>query len=126
MLSQSNHWQWLVTGRVIDSFLPAKGQQGIAILGVLNKSVVAAKSGEVVYVGNALKGYGNLIIIKHSEHFLSAYAHNSKILVSEGRMLSKGQAIGAVGYDNERRSALHFQIRINGKPVNPRNYLPDR
>lgn len=122
-IKKTNVWYWPVTGSVIEKFSIAKGQQGIAISSGLSKPVVASKAGEVVYVGNALKGYGNLIIIKHSEHFLSAYAHNQRSLVVEGQMVTVKQVIGAVGLDNKRRPALHFQIRKDGKPVNPLLYL---
>jgi len=78
----------------------------------------------VVYAGNSLKGYGNLIIIEHNDDFLSAYAHNQKILVVEGQKIAANQRIGSVGINNRRESALHFQIRRKGQPVNPLNYLP--
>ena len=84
---------------------------------------MASAPGEVVYAGDSLKGYGNLIIIKHSEDYLSAYAHNKKILVSEGQKIKSKQVIGAVGLNNRQENALHFQIRKQGKPVNPLTYL---
>lgn len=122
--SLNNGWNWPIRGRVVESFVVSKGQQGISIQGDDGSPVFAAKAGEVVYVGNALKGYGNLIIIKHDERFLSAYAHNLKTFVVEGEVLSARHRIGSVGKDNKRRSALHFQIRKDGKPVNPLSYLP--
>jgi len=123
---QLESWGWPVTGRVIESFSLPKGRQGVVISERLAKPVLSSKSGEVVYVGNALKGYGNLIIVKHDEHFLSAYAHNQATFVIEGQAIKAGEQIGSGGYDNQRRLALHFQIRKNGKPVNPLSYLPKR
>jgi lipoprotein NlpD len=116
-------WSWPFNGKVIRRFLPSSTQQGIDILGSRGQAVTVSAPGEVVYVGNSLKGYGNLVIIKHNDNFLSAYAHNQKILVSEGQMVSYGEVIGAVGTNNRRENALHFQIRRNGKPVNPLSYL---
>jgi len=120
----NSNWYWPVRGKVIERFSLSKGHQGIGIQGKLAEPVFSAKAGEVVYVGNALKGYGNLIIIKHSEHFLSAYAHNQKTFVVEGQKVKVQHRIGSVGSDNKRRNALHFQIRKDGKPVNPLSYLP--
>jgi len=120
----SRSWHWPVRGKVVESFAVSKGQQGISIQGDIGSPVFAAKAGEVVYVGDALKGYGNLVIIKHSEHFLSAYAHNLKTFVVEGQTINVKHRIGSIGTDNKRRKALHFQIRKDGKPVNPLSYLP--
>ena len=122
--SSNSAWNWPIRGKIVESFVVSKGQQGISIEGNIGSPVFATKAGEVVYVGNALKGYGNLIIIKHSERFLSAYAHNLKTFVVEGQMIEAKQRIGSVGTDNKRRKALHFQIRKDGKPVNPLSYLP--
>lgn len=119
-------WRWPVTGTIIERYSIAQGQQGIAIKASKGKAVTSAKNGEVVYVGNGLKGYGNLVIIKHSEHFLSAYAHNQQTYVKEGQHVRAGQTIGSIGEDKKRRFALHFQIRKDGKPVNPLSYLPSR
>ena len=117
-------WWWPTKGAVIGRFELASGRQGIDIKAAAGQPVIAAGDGEVVYVGNSLKGYGNLIIIKHNEQFLSAYAHNQNIYVKEGDMVKARGRIGAVGLNNRRQNALHFQIRKNGKPVNPLNYLP--
>ena len=117
-------WIWPVDGKLIRRFSPSSTQQGVDIAATKGKPVVAAAAGEVVYVGNSLKGYGNLIIVKHNENFLSAYAHNRNILVKEGQRVTDRQHIGSVGINNRRESALHFQIRRNGKPVNPLQYLP--
>ncbi|MBL4674578.1 MAG: peptidoglycan DD-metalloendopeptidase family protein [Arenicella sp.] len=116
-------WSWPFSGKVIRRFSPSSTQQGIDILGIPGQAVTASAPGEVVYVGNSLKGYGNLVIIKHNDNFLSAYAHNQKILVSEGQMITYRQVIGAVGTNNRLENALHFQIRRKGKPVNPLSYL---
>jgi len=116
-------WRWPFKGKVIRRFSPSSTQQGVDILGKSGQAVMASAPGEVVYVGSSLKGYGNLIIIKHNENFLSAYAHNERILVSEGQKITSEQVIGSVGINNRRESALHFQIRRKGKPVNPLSYL---
>jgi lipoprotein NlpD len=116
-------WSWPFSGKVIRRFSPSSTQQGIDILGSQGQAVAASAAGEVVYVGSSLKGYGNLVIIKHNDNFLSAYAHNQKIVVSEGQQITSRQVIGSVGINNRRESALHFQIRRNGKPVNPLSYL---
>jgi len=117
-------WRWPTKGEVLAKFALNKGQQGIDIGAVRGQSVMASDQGEVVYVGNSLKGYGNLIIVKHTEEFLSAYAHNENIFVNEGQAVKAQQKIATVGTNNRRESALHFQIRRNGKPVNPLLYLP--
>ena len=118
------NWVWPLEGKLIRRFSPSSTQQGVDIAATNGKRVVAAAAGEVVYVGNSLKGYGNLIIVKHNENFLSAYAHNRAIFVKEGQKIKDKHHIGSVGINNRRESALHFQIRRNGKPVNPLQYLP--
>lgn len=117
-------WAWPTNGKVVGRFALAQGKQGIDIQGQPGQSVVASGTGEVVYVGNGLKGYGNLVIIKHNENFLSAYAHNRETFVTEGQRVNAMHVIGSIGTDRQRRDALHFQIRKNGKPVNPLAYLP--
>ena len=119
-------WSWPVNGKVIETFSVANGQQGISIAGESKTSVLATKSGEVVYVGAGLKGYGNLVIVKHDEYFLSAYAHNLTTFVVEGQEVMRKQKIGLLGADNKNRNAIHFQVRKEGKPVNPLSYLPAR
>ncbi|MCL4144152.1 UNVERIFIED_CONTAM: hypothetical protein GTU68_007918 [Idotea baltica] len=116
-------WGWPLKGKVVRGFSQAQGHQGIDILGELGQAVLSTNTGEVVYVGNGLKGYGNLVIIKHNEAFLSAYAHNSEIYVREGEQVSTQQRIASVGVNRNRQTALHFQIRKNGQPVNPVSYL---
>lgn len=119
-------WAWPSRGRVIERFSLVKGQQGIDILSKRGQPVLATAAGEVVYVGAGLKGYGNLIIIKHNERFLSAYAHNQDTYVKEGQQVLARHTVGAIGFDNKGREAMHFQIRRDGKPVNPLAYLPGR
>lgn len=97
---------------------------GILLEGVLGQPVRAASSGRVVYVGNGIRGYGNLIIIKHDDKFLSAYAHTRELEVREGEEVRAGQVIGQMGMGPHRAPALYFEIRLNGKPVNPIPYLP--
>ncbi|MCW8929533.1 MAG: peptidoglycan DD-metalloendopeptidase family protein [Gammaproteobacteria bacterium] len=92
-----------------------------ATKGTLIKS---AEAGKVVYSGQGLVGYGRLIIIKHNDTFLSAYAHNQSLLVNEGQIVKKGQSIARLGRSGTDRYKLHFEIRKNGKPVNPLSYLP--
>jgi lipoprotein NlpD len=120
------NWSWPFEGKVIRRFSLSSTQQGIDILGKGGQPVMASAAGEVVYVGNSLKGYGNLVIIKHNDNFLSAYAHNQRILVAEGQKITESHIIGFVGVNNRRESALHFQIRRKGKPVNPLSYLSVR
>jgi len=117
------YWNWPLDGQVISTFSQADGRQGIDILGINGQAVFSTGLGEVVYVGNGLKGYGNLVIIKHNDAYLSAYAHNSEIFVREGEQVSARQRIATIGVNRNRQTALHFQIRKNGQPVNPLSYL---
>jgi len=120
-------WQWPAKGRVIKGFSLSKRQnKGIDIAGELREPVHASANGEVVYAGDGLLGYGNLIIVKHSEQFLSAYAHNSRLLVSEGDRVRAGQKIALMGSSGTNNNKLHFEIRRDGKPVDPLRYLPRR
>lgn len=119
-------WSWPITGHVISGFNPSSGKQGVDIRGEQGQSVYSAALGDVVYVGNGLKGYGNLVIIKHSTHYLSAYAHNQQVFVAEGDQVAARQKIAAVGKNGSNGYLLHFQIRQDGKPVNPMNYLPKK
>ena len=118
-------WSWPASGRLIPADSPI-ARQGLSISGQSEQSIKTAAAGEVVYSGSGLRGYGKLIIIKHSEMYLSAYAHNSRLLVNEGDKVSQGQTISRMGQDASGRYLLHFEIRRNGKPVDPRKYLPDR
>ncbi len=100
--------------------------KGIDIDGIVGDDVRAAAAGKVVYAGSGLIGYGKIIIIKHSEEFLSAYGHNDELFVSEGEQVKQGERIATLGRGPESRPLLHFEIRINGKAVDPLQYLPPR
>jgi len=118
-------WVWPVRGPIISEFSTAEhGNKGIDIAGAEGTRVNAAAAGEVVYAGNALRGYGNLIIIKHNDDYLSAYAHNKRILVKERQQVNAGQQIAEMGSTDATDSRLHFEIRFRGQSVNPRRYLP--
>jgi lipoprotein NlpD len=118
-------WQWPVQGKLITTFKSNKsGRKGIDIAGREGKDIKAAAPGKVVYSGNGLISYGNLVIIKHNRTYLSAYAHNRKLLVREGDSIKAGQVIAELGKTGADSPRLHFEIRKNGKPVNPLNYLP--
>ncbi|WP_407666140.1 peptidoglycan DD-metalloendopeptidase family protein [Microbulbifer bruguierae] len=128
-ISDSNkndiNWRWPAQGRVISKFQPNNPlRKGIDIAGKKGESVLAAADGTVIYAGSALRGYGKLLIIKHSEVFLSAYAHNHKLLVAEGAKVKVGQRIAEMGSSGTDRDMLHFEIRRNGQPVDPAVYLP--
>jgi len=120
-------WLWPVQGRTISNFKandPAR--KGIDIGGKEGQPVIASAAGEVVYSGSGLIGYGELIIIKHNDRMLSAYAHNRKRLVSEGQRVTAGESIAEMGRNDRNQAMLHFEIRLNGTPQNPLNYLPGR
>jgi len=118
-------WRWPTEGKVIAGFgATAKTQSGLHIAGQRNQSIQAAASGEVVYAGSGLPGYGQLLIIKHSSVYLSAYGHNQRLLVAEGDRVQGGQVIARMGEGPGQRPILHFEIRRQGKPVNPLGYLP--
>jgi len=118
-------WAWPVKGKIIRKFAAnTPGKQGIDIAGKAGTLVRAAAAGKVVYSGNGLRGYGNLLIIKHNERFLSAYAHNQALLVKEGATVKQGDAIARMGSTESKRVELHFQIRVDGQPVDPLRYLP--
>ena len=120
-------WRWPHVGTVLAGFSTSgKVNKGLDIAGDSGDPVRAAASGNVVYAGNGLLGYGNLIIVNHNEHFLSAYAHNRKILVQEGENVKAGQTIAELGHSGADRNKLHFEIRRNGNPVDPIPYLPPR
>ena len=120
-------WQWPTQGNVIQGFSNSDGgNKGVDISGSRGQAIKAAASGRVVYAGNALRGYGNLIIIKHNDDFLSAYAHNDKILVSDQQEVKAGQEIAKMGSTGTNAVKLHFEIRYKGKSVDPVRYLPRR
>lgn len=125
--SSNSRWIWPVSGRVISTF-SSKGvtRKGIDVSVKLGSSVYASNNGTVVYSGDGLRGYGELIIVKHSNNLLSAYAHNSSRLVKEGAVVTQGQVIAKSGKGTDGRPLLHFEIRKNGQPVNPLTYLPKK
>lgn len=114
-------WLWPAQGPIVRPFV--EFNKGINIGGEIGDPIYAAAAGVVVYSGDALKSYGNLIIIKHNSVFLSAYAHNSRIRVKEGDWVKKGEKIAEMGNSGSPRAMLHFEIRKGGKPVNPLSYL---
>jgi lipoprotein NlpD len=116
-------WGMPANGKVIAGFSENDGRKGIDIAGKLGQPVFASAGGKVVYSGSGLRGYGKLVIIKHNSTFLSAYAHNDKILVKEGQSVSRGQKIAEMGNTDASRVELHFEIRKLGKPVDPAQYL---
>ena len=121
-------WIWPVTGgvsNVVAAFDEAKNK-GVGIGGKLGDAVLAAGDGRVVYAGAGLRGYGNLIILKHNNTYLSAYAHNQTLLVKEDQTVRKGQKIAEMGNSDTDRTKLHFEIRRQGKPVDPIRFLPAR
>ena len=118
-------WRWPAAGEVVETFSSSShGRKGIAIAGRANSPVAAAADGRVVYRGSGLTGYGNLLIIKHNDRWLSAYAHNDKMLVKEGDAVKAGQQVASMGSSGTYRTQLHFEIRKEGKPVDPLRYLP--
>ena len=120
-------WRWPADGGVITTY--ANGdptRQGIDIAGSSGQSVRAAADGVVVYSGSGLVGYGELIIVKHNDQWLSAYGHNRARKVNEGQVVKSGQQIAEMGRSGASRDMLHFEIRYNGKPVDPQQYLPRR
>ena len=120
-------WRWPHVGTVLAGYSDTgKVNKGIDIAGNMGDPVRAAASGNVVYAGSGLLGYGNLIIVNHNEHYLSAYAHNRTILVQEGEDVKAGQVIAELGSSSADRPKLHFEIRKNGNPVDPARYLPPR
>lgn len=123
----SPKWQWPASGKLIALFQGDSGlNKGIDLSGKLGEPVLAAASGRVVYAGSGLSGYGNLLIIKHNETFLSAYAHNAEISVKEGDFVKVGQRIADMGSSGTDRVKLHFEIRSEGSPVDPLKFLPKR
>jgi lipoprotein NlpD len=116
-------WGWPARGQIIAGFSEATNK-GLDIAGKPGDPVIASAPGRVVYSGSGLRGYGKLVIIKHNKTYLSAYAHNSEILVKEGQSVVKGQKIAEVGSTDSDRPKLHFEIRKLGKPVDPAKYLP--
>jgi lipoprotein NlpD len=111
---------------VLRRFSSGGTRKGLAIGGERGDAVRAARSGEVVYAGGGLVGYGRMIILKHDAKFLSAYGHNEELLVTEGDQVEAGETIARMGSSGAERPMLHFEIRVDGTPVDPAGYLPDR
>ena len=118
-------WIWPTAGTVIAGF-DENRNKGLDIGGAAGDAVVAAADGRAVYVGAGLRGYGNLIILKHNKTYLSAYAHNQSLLVKEGSSVRQGQKIAEMGNSDADQVKLHFEVRKLGKPVDPTKYLPAR
>ncbi|MBA2352661.1 MAG: peptidoglycan DD-metalloendopeptidase family protein [Burkholderiales bacterium] len=118
-------WGWPAEGKIVAGFSEGDNLKGVDIAGKLGQPVIASAPGRVVYSGAGLRGYGKLVIIRHNKTYLSAYAHNSEILVKEGQSVAKGQKIAEMGNSDADRVKLHFEIRRLGKPVDPVKYLPD-
>lgn len=121
---EAPEWAMPTIGKLIAEFSESANRKGIDIAGKLGQPVVASAAGKVVYSGNGLRGYGKLVIVKHNSTYLSAYAHNDKVLVKEGQSVSKGQKIAEMGKTDADQVKLHFEIRKLGKPVDPAKYLP--
>lgn len=125
--NQALTWHWPTQGTIISTYsISATGRKGIDIAGKSGQNIVAAASGKVVYSGNGLPRYGNLMIIKHNDVYLSAYAHNKTLLFKEGDFVKAGQKIATMGNTGTQNIQLHFEIRRNGKPVDPMRFLPKR
>jgi lipoprotein NlpD len=118
-------WSWPAQGSVLAAFDEVRNK-GVAISGKAGDAVLAAADGRVVYAGSSLRGYGNLVIIKHNETFLTAYAHNQALLVKEDQPVKRGQKVAEMGSSDAERVQLHFEIRRKGKPVDPLKLLPSR
>ena len=117
-------WVWPAKGKIVTSFSETANLKGIDIAGAAGQPVLASAGGTVVYAGTGLRGYGKLIIVKHNQTYLSAYAHNRDILVKEGEKVTKGQKIAEMGNTDASEVKLHFEIRRKGKPMDPARYLP--
>ena len=125
-ISQGHDWEWPSDGKVITRFDVENGDNGIDISGPDGSPVRAAASGRIVYAGSGLRGYGLLLIIKHDEAYLSAYAHNRLLLVNEGDQVGRGQVVAEMGSSGAESTRLHFEIRHDGKPIDPLKRLPAR
>lgn len=118
-------WMWPSDGRIVATFDEGRNK-GIDIAGTEGQKVLAAGAGKVMYAGSGIRGYGNLVIVKHTNSLLSAYAHNRSIVVKEGQNVAKGQVIAEMGSSDTDSVKLHFEIRQQGKPVDPSKFLPSR
>lgn len=123
----SERWRWPAGGILLDGYrVHSPAHKGIDIRGELGEPVYAANDGKVVYAGSGLVGYGNLLIIKHSDRYLSAYAHNNRLLVEEGAQVKAGDQVAEIGDTGTDFAKLHFEIRCDGEPVDPVRLLPKR
>ena len=118
-------WVWPTNGQIMEQFSDSNSK-GISIAGASGEAIYAVSDGKVVYSGNGLRGYGNLVIIKHPDEFITAYAHNKSILVKEGETVNKGQKIAEMGMSETDSPKLLFEVRRGGKPLDPLLYLPNR
>ena len=119
------NWQWPVQGPLVSSYrLGSSGSNGVGIGGEIGEDVRAAAPGRVVYAGDRLLGYGQLVLIEHNDTYLSAYGHNDRLVVTEGDVVEQGEVIANMGMGPGRKPQLHFEIRRNGAPVDPSGYLP--
>lgn len=123
---ESVDWAWPASGKVLAGFNESAGAKGVDISGSQGQPVLASAPGKVVYSGSGLRGYGKLVIIKHNKTYLSAYAHNSQLLVKEGQEVVKGQKIAEMGSTDTDKVKLHFEIRKLGKPIDPAKLLPEK
>lgn len=117
-------WIWPTKGKVVSGFSESATLKGLDIAGTAGQPVLASAGGKIVYAGSGLRGYGKLVIIKHNDTFLSAYAHNRELNVKEGQQVTKGQKIAEMGNTDADQVKLHFEIRRLGKPMDPAKYLP--
>ena len=122
----NNSWKWPISASNIVNYRRSSQNRGLDIISHFGVDVKASAAGKVVYAGNGLKGYGNLIIIKHNDAYLSAYAHNRSIYVKEGDQIAQGQKIAEVGSSDTNQAKLHFEIRKSGTPVSPLGLLPKK
>jgi lipoprotein NlpD len=123
VVADTGSWIWPANGKVLGGFGEAGGK-GVDIAGNAGDPVKAVAEGKVVYVGTGLRGYGQMVIVKHDSTYLTAYAHNQKLLVTEGQSVTQGQKIAEMGSSDSDRVKLHFEVRKLGKPVDPSGYLP--
>lgn len=124
-VESSLQWAWPAAGKVIEGFEDPRNK-GIDISGAEGEPIRVAADGKVVYVGSAVRGYGNLVIVEHADEFISAYAHNRQIVVKQGQQVKRGEKIAEMGKSDADRPKLHFEIRRQGKPLDPQRYLPSR
>lgn len=125
LASDEIEWVWPASGKLLTPFTEG-GNKGVDLAGKSGDAVLAAASGVVSYAGTGLRGYGNLVVLRHNATWLSVYAHNSKILVKEKQTVAQGQKIAEIGSSDAESSRLHFEIRRQGKPVDPQKFLPPR